>query len=147
MIRKAKINDLSRIAEIYIFNNRVNYFPLFKDEEYSFGQLQVVSFVHHYLRKEEILKNLFVFDDGIIKGFFQISGTEILKLYVDTFFQSKGIGHELINYAVQELQADHLWALEKNTRAISFYQRHGFHLTGQKTLEEGTTEYLVQLQR
>lgn len=147
MIRKAKINDLSRIAEIYIFNNRVNYFPLFKDEEYSFGQLQVVSFVHHYLRKEEILKSLFVFDDGIIKGFFQISGTEILKLYVDTFFQSKGIGHELINYAVQELQADHLWALEKNTRAISFYQRHGFHLTGQKTLEEGTTEYLVQLQR
>lgn len=145
MIRKAKINDLSRIAEIYIFNNRVNYFPLFKDEEYSFGQLQVVSFVHHYLRKEEILKSLFVFDDGIIKGFFQISGTEILKLYVDTFFQNKGIGHELINYAVQELQADHLWALEKNTRAISFYQRHGFHLTGQKTLEEGTTEYLVQL--
>lgn len=145
MIRKAKINDLSRIAEIYIFNNRVNYFPLFKDEEYSFGQLQVVSFVHHYLSKEEILKSLFVFDDGIIKGFFQISGTEILKLYVDTFFQSKGIGHELINYAVQELQADHLWALEKNTRAISFYQRHGFHLTGQKTLEEGTTEYLVQL--
>lgn len=70
MIRKAKINDLSRIAEIYIFNNRVNYFPLFKDEEYSFGQLQVVSFVHHYLRKEEILKSLFVFDDGIIKGFF-----------------------------------------------------------------------------
>lgn len=147
MIRKAKINDLSRIAEIYIFNNRVNYFPLFKDEEYSFGQLQVVSFVHHYLRKEEILKSLFVFDDGIIKGFFQISGTEILKLYVDTFFQNKGIGHELINYAVQELQADHLWALEKNTRAISFYQRHGFHLTGQKILEEGTTEYLVQLQR
>ena len=145
MIRKAKINDLSRIAEIYIFNNRVNYFPLFKDEEYSFGQLQVVSFVHHYLHKEEILKSLFVFDDGIIKGFFQISGTEILKLYVDTFFQSKGIGHELINYAVQELQADHLWALEKNTRAISFYQRHGFNLTGQKTLEEGTTEYLVQL--
>lgn len=147
MIRKAKINDLSRIAEIYIFNNRVNYFPLFKDEEYSFGQLQVVSFVHHYLRKEEILKSLFVFDDGIIKGFFQISGTEILKLYVDTFFQNKGIGHELINYAVQELQADHLWALEKNTRAISFYQRHRFHLTGQKILEEGTTEYLVQLQR
>lgn len=145
MIRKAKVDDLSRIAEIYIFNNRVNYFPLFNDEEYSFGQLQVVSFVHHYLSKEGIPKNLFVFDDGIIKGFLQINGTEILKLYVDTFFQSKGIGHELINYAVQELHADHLWALEKNTRAVSFYQRHGFHLTGKKILEEGTTEYLVQL--
>lgn len=31
-IRKAKTADLSRVAEIYIFNNRVNYFPIFKDE-------------------------------------------------------------------------------------------------------------------
>lgn len=28
-IRKAKTEDLSRIAEIYVFNNRVNYFPIF----------------------------------------------------------------------------------------------------------------------
>lgn len=35
-IRKAKTDDLSRIAEIFIFNNRMNYFPIFKDEEFSF---------------------------------------------------------------------------------------------------------------
>lgn len=44
-IRKLTVNDLSRIAEIFIFNNRINYFPIFKDEHYSFGELQVVSFV------------------------------------------------------------------------------------------------------
>lgn len=43
-IRKAKTNDLSRIAEIYVFNNRVNYFPIFKDEKFSFGELQVVRY-------------------------------------------------------------------------------------------------------
>ena len=42
-IRKAKIDDLSRIAEIYVYNNRINYFPIFKDEGFSFGELQVVS--------------------------------------------------------------------------------------------------------
>ena len=35
--------------------------------------------------------------------------------------------NELIEYAIKEFHADNLWALEKNTRAISFYQNHGFH--------------------
>ena len=34
MIRKATEEDLSRIAEIFVFNNRINYFPIFKSEEY-----------------------------------------------------------------------------------------------------------------
>ena len=45
MIRKATEEDLSRIAEIFVFNNRINYFPIFKSEEYSFGELQVVSMI------------------------------------------------------------------------------------------------------
>lgn len=146
-IRKAGINDVSRIAEIYVFNNRMYYFPIFKEEEFSFGELQVVSLADNYFKKNEILEHIYVFDDGLIRGFIQMSETEICKLYVDTFFQSKGIGNELIEYAIREFHADHLWALEKNTRAISFYHRHGFHMTGQKKFEEGTTEYLVELER
>lgn len=108
--------------------------------------MQVVSLADHYFKKDEILKNISVFDDGLIKGFLQMNGTELCKLYVDTFFQNEGIGGELITYAVKELHADNLWALEKNVRALSFYQRHGFRLTGEKKLEEDTTEYLVQLE-
>ncbi|MDD2957518.1 MAG: GNAT family N-acetyltransferase [Lachnospiraceae bacterium] len=146
-IRKSKPDDLSRIAEIYVFNNRVNFLPIFKDESFSFGDLQVVSMVDHYFIKDEIIKNLYVFDDGLIKGFIQMNGTEICKLYVDTFFQNERIGNKLIKYAIKEHHADHLWALEKNTRAISFYQRHGFYLTDDKKFEEDTTEYLVQMKR
>lgn len=144
-IRKARANDLSRIAEIYVFNNRVNFYPIFKEEEYSFGELQVVSLADHYFKQEEIIKDIYVYDDGVIKGFVQMNGTEICKLYVDTFFQNGKIGARLLEYAVRQLQADHLWALEKNIRGIAFYQRYGFRLTGEKKFEEGTTEYLVQL--
>ena len=42
-VREAGIDDLSRVAEIYVFNNRINYFPIFRDEMFSFGELQVVS--------------------------------------------------------------------------------------------------------
>lgn len=146
-IRKARIDDLSRIAEIYIFNNRVNYFPIFKDEGFSFGELQVISLADNYFKKNEIINNIYVFDDGLIRGFIQMNKTEICKLYVDTFFQGKGIGDKLIKYAIKECYADNLWALEKNTRAITFYQKHGFHLTGKKKFEEDTTEYLVKLER
>ncbi len=100
--------------------------------------------------KDEILGNLYVFDDGLIKGFLLRNAeekTEIEKLFVDPFFQSEGIGGKLIEYAVLNFGADRLWALEKNTRAIAFYQRHSFCLTGEKKLEEGTTESLVRMKR
>ena len=54
-IRKAESGDLSRIAEIYVFNNRINYFPIFNDESYSFGEMQVVPLIDNYFGKEEIL--------------------------------------------------------------------------------------------
>ncbi|WP_050637332.1 GNAT family N-acetyltransferase [Candidatus Stoquefichus sp. SB1] len=147
-IRKARIDDLSRIAEIYVFNNRMNYFPIFKDESFSFGELQVVSLADKYFGKDEIMKNIFIYDDnGLIKGFIQMDKTEICKIYVDTFFQSEGIGNMMIEYAIKEFHADNLWVLEKNSRAISFYQTHGFYPTGEKKFEEDTTEYLLKLVR
>ena len=146
-IRKAKTEDLSRIAEIYVFNNRVNYFPIFKDESFSFAQLQVISIVDEYFKKEKVMENIYVFDDGVIRGFIEMNGTQLSKIYVDPFFQSQGVGDVLIRYAIEEFGADNLWALEKNKRAISFYQNHGFQVTGRKRLEEDTTEYLVKLER
>lgn len=147
VIRKAEKKDLSRIAEIFVFNNRINYFPIFKDAEYSFGKLQVVLAADNF-GKDETLGNLFVAEeDGIIKGFAEIRKTEIVKLYVEPLFQNCGTGSALIEFAVQNFQADFLWVLEKNTRAISFYRRHGFFPTGARKYEEGTTEFQIELRR
>lgn len=59
-IKKATKEDLSRIAEIFVFNNRINYFPIFKQEDFSFGELQVVSLIENYFGKTEIMDTLFV---------------------------------------------------------------------------------------
>ena len=146
-IRQAQEKDVSRIAEILVYNNRVNYFPIFKDENYSFGELQVISVAGEYLRDKERLQNTFVFDDGIIRGFIQLSGRKIQKLYVDAFFQNRGIGTSLLSFAIKERQSDFLWALEKNVKALRFYERHGFRPTEKRKFEEGTSEYLVKLKR
>ena len=66
-IRKAVAGDVSRIAEIYVFNNRMNFFPIFKDESFSFGELQVVPLADQYFKKDEILNGIYVYDDGLIR--------------------------------------------------------------------------------
>jgi ribosomal protein S18 acetylase RimI-like enzyme len=66
---------------------------------------------------------------------------------VDSFFENQGIGSKLIKHAIEQLGCDVLWVLEKNIKAIRFYQRHGFVITEEKQYEEGTTEYIVKMQR
>ena len=53
----------------------------------------------------------------------------------------------MIEYAKEHYPITFLWAIEKNTDAVRFYEAHGFHLTGTKKFEEGTTEYLVKMEK
>ena len=143
-IRKAKIGDLARIAEIEIFNYRLNFYPIFKNDDYYFNELQVPTIMKQY---ESSIDNIWVYDDGVVKGIIQIENQEIKKLFVEPVLQGKCIGSMLLKYAIDYHNANSLWALEKNTRAIRFYERHGFIVTADKKLEEDTTEYLVRLER
>ena len=143
-IRPAAEADLGRIAEIEIFNYRLNFYPIFRDDEFYFRDLQVSN---RSASLGRFLDELWVYDDGAVKGFIRVHGDELCKLFVEPVLQSQGIGAALLSHAVSELGVRHLWALEKNTRAIAFYQRHGFRLTDQRRLEEGTTEYLVRMER
>ena len=96
---------------------------------------------------ESFIDNMWVYDDGAVKGIIQVEKQEIKKLFVEPVLQGKGIGSVLLKYAIDYHNANILWALEKNTRAIRFYERHGFIVTADKKLEEDTTEYLVRLER
>lgn len=145
-IRKAAPGDLSRIAEILVFVKRINYRPIFQNDAYSFGELQVLNIAKEYAAPE-LLNSIWVYDDGIIKGMIHIEGEEIRELYVDHFFQNQGVGAQLIEFAKEQFSVRFLWALEKNTSAIRFYERYGFHPTGERKPEEGTPEYLVLLGR
>lgn len=146
MIRKATIQDISRIAEILVFVKRMKFRPIFQNDDYSFGELQVLPVAKMY-SEPSILDSIWVYDDGIVKGLIHIEGSEIVELYVDYFFQNQGIGAKLIEFARANHAVTFLWAIEKNVDAIRFYQAHGFHLTNNKKFEEGTSEYLVMMEQ
>ena len=143
IIREAKLDDLARIAEIEVFNYRLNFYHIFQDDTFYFQEMQVLNVINENKKR---LGQLWVYDDnGIVKGFMWVDSQQIKKLFVEPVLQSRGIGSKLLEYAFDKLGATYLWALEKNTRAIAFYKRHGFQTTEEKMLEEGTTEYLVKL--
>ena len=146
-IRKAKKQDISRIAEILVFVKRMNFRSIFQNDDYSFGELQVLSVAQEFIDHPRMLEQIWVYDDGIVKGLIQIDGEEVKKLYVDYFFENQGIGGKLLEYAIGQFNVQFLWAIEKNTRAVEFYARHGFHYKGEWEYEEGTTEHLVKLER
>lgn len=145
LIRKAAINDISRIAEILVFVKRMNYRSIFQDDAVSFGQIQVLPVAEEY-SDPKILESIRVYEaDGIVKGLIRTEGEEVIELYVDHFFQGQGVGAELIEYAKKQLDVRYLWVLEKNADAIRFYEAHGFQITGNKRLAEGTPEYEVMM--
>lgn len=80
-----------------------------------------------------------------IIGFLQAScleggGARISTLYLDPMHVGTGAGHALMMDASDRLRAAgcrwaELWVLEGNHRAIGFYRRHGWELTGETRQE------------
>ncbi len=142
-IRKAVPEDISRIAEILVFVKRIKYRPIFQNDAFAFGELQVLSVAEKY-KEPSALDNILVYDDEFVKGMIHIENNEIVELYVDYFFQGQGIGSRLIEYAKENYPVDFLWAIEKNTDAIRFYEAHGFHLTDIKRPVESAIEVMMK---
>ena len=141
-IRKATKEDLIRISEIEIFNYRLYFYPIFKNDDYYFNELQVNKQISKYN-----INQIYVYDDGVIKGFMQIENNQLVKLFVEPILHNQKIGSKLITYAINHFNIQYLYALEKNIKAIQFYNRHGFKQTNIKILEEDTEEYLIKLER
>lgn len=146
MIRRATTEDASRLAEILVFTKRMNYRRIFRNDKVSFGEIQVYPIAKTYIENPDKLEGVWVYDDEFVKGLVHIAGEKIEELYVDHFFENCGIGGELMRFAI-ERGCRYLWVLEKNEDARRFYERWGFTATGKKELQEGTTEYIIEMKR
>ncbi|EIC94886.1 acetyltransferase (GNAT) domain protein [Lachnoanaerobaculum saburreum F0468] len=143
-IRQATIDDLVRIAEIFVFNYRLNFYPIFQEDTFYFEELTVFNMVESFAKE---LDSIWVYDDGVVKGFIQIEKQEVRRLFVEPILQGKSIGADLLEYGIAEKDVNSLWVLEKNIKAIVFYKRHGFYTTNEKKYEEDTIEFLVRMER
>ena len=61
---------------------------------------------------------------------------EMERIYIRKSYKGKGLGEKLLNHALQlakDMNKNYVWlgVWEKNTAAISFYSKMGFHRAGQ----------------
>ena len=135
MLRKASNMDISRIAEILIFTKRTTYRPIFKNDNVSFNEMQVLKEIEK-LSQPSALDNIYVYDDGIVKAMVKIEDigekTKVSEFFVDPFFQGEGIGTRILNNVIEKSKEVFLYVLDKNERAIRFYVKMGFKYTGEK---------------
>ena len=135
MLRKAGNRDISRIAEILIFTKRTTYRPIFKNDNVSFNEMQVLKEIEK-LSQPRALDNIYVYDDGMVKATVKIEDigekTKVSEFFVDPFFQGEGIGTKILNTVIEKSKEVFLYVLDKNERAIRFYVKMGFKYTGEK---------------
>ena len=118
MIRKLRKTDINRVADIWLKTNLKAH--SFISEQY---------WTSNYERVKEMLPQAEVYvyeDDKIIQGFVGLNNEYLEGIFVADEMQSCGIGKLLLDYIKKKKPRLRLNVYQKNTRAISFYQREGF---------------------
>ena len=131
MIRELRKVDINKVANIWLDTNITAHY--FISAQYWKSNFELV--------KELLLQaTVYVYEDKQeIQGFIGLSNEYIEGIFVSAEMQSQGIGKILLNYVKGKRNKLILNVYQKNTRAISFYQREGFEIQ-YSGLDEATGE-------
>ena len=120
MIRELRKVDINKVAAIWLDTNIKTHY--FISAQYWKSNFELV--------KELLLQaTVYVYEDKQeIQGFIGLSDEYIEGIFVSAETQSQGIGKIMLNYVKGKRNKLLLNVYQKNTRAISFYQREGFEI-------------------
>lgn len=98
----------------------------------DFVAAHTVEHQHDYLRKKiQNGSRLYLLVEGVPAGVVSVTGSLIEDLYVIPEMQGRGLGTQLLEYAIGQCTGTPtLWILENNDRAAQLYRRMGFRETG-----------------
>ena len=120
MIRKLQKTDINRVADIWLDSNlKAHYFIPAKYWKDNFELVkEMLSQAENYVYE----------NNQKIYGFIGLNDEYIEGIFISDEMQSQGIGKILINSVKDKRKKLFLNVYQKNTRAISFYQREGFEI-------------------
>lgn len=117
MIRPSRASEIDDIMTLWLEANLQAHD--FVPKEYWLSHYDEV--------KTEIAKGVFVYEqDGRIFGFIGLIGNYVAGLFVRTDKHRVGIGTALIEFCKEQNPILELHVFEKNTGAVSFYEKNGF---------------------
>jgi putative acetyltransferase len=124
MITTATEKDYPEIIEVWEQSVRATH--QFLPEEYL---QQIKSLLPSIFPAVQLFV---VQDHNKIAGFLGVAEKKIEMLFIHPGSRGKGIGKQLTEFAMYELQADKVDVNEQNEQATGFYQRMGFVVTGRE---------------
>ena len=133
MIRTFRKNDLFVVMQIWLETNIKAHSFIPKD--YWTDNYAVVK---DLLPQAEI----YVYEDddsNQIDGFIGLTDNYIEGIFIREALQSRGIGKQLLNYVKKIKSIMILSVYQKNTRAITFYQREQFVIRSEN-IDDSTNE-------
>lgn len=162
---KCTINDLDTLRE-FSAKTFIDTFESTNSEE-NMNEYLAKAFTNDKLRDELLNEEsafYFLYNDGVLAGYIKLNegnaqsdindphSIELERIYVAKEFHSMGLGKVLMNKAFEfavEKEKNHMWlgVWEHNDKAISFYKKHGFAVTGQHSFFMGDDEQLDYIMR
>ncbi len=141
MIVSANKTDYPRLMDVWESAVKATH-NFLKQEDFDYYKEQGPKYLAAY--RLYVYKN----DNGKIVGFIGIDETKVELLFVDNASRGKGIGRQLLEFAIGELNADRLDVNEQNGQAIGFYNRLGFCVVGRSEVDgEGKPYPILHLKR
>ncbi len=139
MIRRIEVADYPRLVEIWE-SAVVNTHDFLKKEDFLYYKKRVSSYFPYV--------SLFGFEqDDKLVGFIGISGGNMEMLFIDNDYRGKGVGRQLILYAISELDVTKVDVNEQNIQAVGFYEHMGFHVVARSELDnEGKAYPILHMQ-
>lgn len=116
----ATIEDMPQVARLFRESREteLSYLPKLHTPEKDLNFFTSVVFPH---QKIELLK-----DATDILGFIAYDDNWIHHLYLAPGEIGKGYATQLLDAALAAGRQKNLWTFKRNTRAIKFYEKHGF---------------------
>ncbi|MBP5609428.1 MAG: GNAT family N-acetyltransferase [Lachnospiraceae bacterium] len=151
MIRKATLNDSTRIAEIDVTSSRYAYKSIVS-EKCLYEDLSVekrIPVYENWIRQNRF--DLYVYEEpetGEIKGMMGIGicedddkkdAFELHFLYVDPAYIRMGVGYEMLRF-YEQIGKDRgcreyvIWVLEDNAIGKSFYEKNHYCFDGEEKI-------------
>lgn len=146
-IRQAVPEDLSALRELsirsfvtaYAAHNTEEDMEQYLRENFSeetlASELSDPRFVYLLAMEGTQISGYIKLDCAVVQKEFGRRPIEIARLYTDPVLLSKGIGHRMIDAAVEFARSENhdvIWlgVWQNNFRAVNFYQREGFRIFG-----------------
>ncbi len=137
MIVQPSINDYETLINIWENSVRATH-DFLKEDDLQFYKPLILNEYFHHVR-------LFCHKDGNdeITGFMGIADDNVEMLFINPISRGKGIGKELLMYAIEQQKVKRVDVNEQNAQAVGFYKHMGFHVVNRSEFDGAGKPYPI----